>query len=109
MSEAKNEIRLDAIVSAYTGMTYQESVNHQVKWWAAGIPTHNPIGDECCPDFSCCQPQLLMGEAGRVAFLKAHESGDDETRHNMLMMCLGGLLSDKNVYIAGEDPEAKEH
>lgn len=109
MSEAKNEIRLDAIVSAYAGMTYEESVNHQVKWWAAGYPTHNPVGDECCPDFSCCQPQLLMGEKSRQAFLRVHVSGDDATRSQMLMMSLGAALSGENVYIAGDDPEASEH
>jgi len=97
---------VDVIVSAYSGMSYQESVDHQVKHWAAGIPTHNPIGDECCPDFSCCQPSLLMDGPARKRFLEAHLSGDDETRHNMLMMCLGGMLSeagaDEKVHLAGE-------
>ena len=104
-------VQVDAVVSAYAGMSYEESVTHQVKHWAAGIPTHNPIGDECCPDFSCCQPSLLMGEYARRKFLEAHLSGDYETRHNMLMMCLGGLLADAgaNAHIAGDDPEALEH
>lgn len=52
---------------------------------------------------------MLMGEKSRQAFLRAHESGDNETKSQMLMMSLGGLLSDRNVYIAGDDPEALEH
>lgn len=106
MSETND---FDAVVSAYSGMTYRESVDHQVKHWAAGIPTHNPVGDECCPDFSCCQPQLLMDEKTRQVFLAAHESGDHETRSQMLVMSLGAALSGENVYIAGDGPEALEH
>jgi len=98
---------VERIVSAYSGMSDRESVTHQVKHWAAGTPTHNPIRDECCPDFSCCQPSLLMDEPARKRFLEAHLSGDDETRHNMLMMCLGGMLSeagaDEKVHLVGED------
>jgi hypothetical protein len=27
--------------------------------WAQGRPYHNPVDDECCPDFSCCHPDLF--------------------------------------------------
>lgn len=27
--------------------------------WAQGSPYHNVIDDECCPDFSCCHPDLF--------------------------------------------------
>lgn len=27
--------------------------------WAMGTPNHNRIDDECCPDFSCCHPELF--------------------------------------------------
>ena len=104
-------VHVDAVVSAYAGMSYAESVTHQVKHWAAGIPTHNPVRDECCPDFSCCVPSMLMPEPARRRFLEAHLSGDEETRHSMLMMSLGGLLADAGakVHIAGDDLEALEH
>lgn len=96
------------IIDEYKGMNYQQSVDHQVKHWADGIPTHNPIGDECCPDFSCCNPSSLMDEGARKRFLNAHLSGDDETKSKMSLMCLGELLSDENVYIAGEDHDMPE-
>lgn len=38
---------------------YQERVRVQTLSWAMGRPYHNTIDDECCPDFSCCQPELF--------------------------------------------------
>lgn len=38
---------------------YRERVRAQTLSWAQGRPYHNRIDDECCPDFSCCQPELL--------------------------------------------------
>jgi hypothetical protein len=40
-------------------MSYQERVKAQTLKWAMGAPYHNLIDDECCPDFSCCQPDLF--------------------------------------------------
>lgn len=99
------------IINAYDGMNYKESVDHQIKHWAKGIATHNPIGDECCPDFSCCCPSLMMQERARKTFLEAHLSGNDEIRHDMLMMCLGGLVSESGIeaYVAGDDRESTNH
>jgi len=38
---------------------YQERVRSQTLSWAMGNPYHNNIDDECCPDFSCCEPDLF--------------------------------------------------
>lgn len=38
---------------------YQERVLKQAEAWLAGNPYHNFIDGECCPDFSCCQPDLF--------------------------------------------------
>lgn len=34
------------------------SVYKQLILWVCGKSIHNHITDECCPDFSCCEPQL---------------------------------------------------
>lgn len=31
----------------------------QMVKWAMGEPYHNRIDDECCPDFSCCRPDMF--------------------------------------------------
>lgn len=52
---------------------YQERVKAQTLAWAQGQPRHNNIDDECCPDFSCCQPDLFeQDEAERWAYYRKH-------------------------------------
>lgn len=38
---------------------YMDRVRAQMFSWANGKPYHDPINDECCPDFSCCFPSLF--------------------------------------------------
>ena len=38
---------------------YAERVRKQTFAWAMGLPYHDEVTDECCPDFSCCHPELL--------------------------------------------------
>jgi len=72
-------------------------------------PIHNETRDECCPDFSCCQPELLADEKTRRAFAEA----DDETRMSMLGMFLGAglgrLVEDGDVYLSGFDDPEKQY
>ena len=76
--------------------------DEQLARWVAGEPVHNPDRDECCPDFSCCRPELLAPEDVRRRFAAATEA----ERHEMLMMFLGGLLGAEGhgdrVHVAGE-------
>lgn len=44
--------------------------------------------EECCPDFSCCSPELLAPYRLRKEFFNYPES-----RHKMLMGFLGQLLA----------------
>ena len=37
---------------------YQQRAIDQGRLWVAGESHHNRIDDECCPDFSCCTPEL---------------------------------------------------
>lgn len=94
----------DEILAGYDGMTYEQSIKHQLEHWVAGTPTHNPIADECCPDFSCCNPASLLPQSARTKFSEAHLSGNYELCSQMLMMCLGGLVGDK-AHIVGDTPD----
>lgn len=33
--------------------------------WANGLPQHNSVDDECCPDFSCCFPGMYEEDSSR--------------------------------------------
>jgi hypothetical protein len=43
---------------------YQERVVAQTRRWVEGRAEHNRIDDECCPDFSCCEPRLYTQDRG---------------------------------------------
>lgn len=80
----------------------------QLDEWVKGNSIHDyDYGGEgqCCPDFSCCAPNLLAPEKARIAFRDA----SDEDRFKMLGYFLGaGLTSDEveappcTVYISGD-------
>ena len=78
-------------------------VEEQLAAWVKGNPTHNTIRDECCPDFSCCNPELLAPEEVRREFVEAGET----KRHEMLMGFLGAAFvaagTRDKTYIAGMD------
>lgn len=40
--------------------------NEQLELWVRGKSVHNDERDECCPDFSCCSPELLAPEHERI-------------------------------------------
>lgn len=73
-------------------MTYEE----QVQLWVDGNSVHD---GQCCPDFSCCRPELLAPKEERELFQQLHLTG--ESTMGMLGMFLGRSLEDKNIYIAG--------
>ncbi len=72
--------------------------------WANGISIHNTVEDECCPDFSCCQPKLQASEADRKAFAAANE----EQRESFLFGFLGKALEAKGVFIVNGKNELKK-
>lgn len=68
-------------------MTCQE----QLDLWVSGKSVHNPTRNECCPDFSCCQPRLQWPEAKRRQFAQAGR----RERDRMLFGSLYDLLKSK--------------
>lgn len=82
-------------------------LNEQLVKWRNGESIHDVEHNMCCPDFSCCQPQLLANKETREAFCRAEEIGDEETKIQILMTFLAAAVSDYNIYIAG-DTETKE-
>lgn len=76
--------------------------DEQLKLWLSGKPVHNKDRDECCPDLSCCQPELLACLEEREHFVAA----DSNERDRMLMMFLGramAAMSDAKVYVCGPE------
>lgn len=71
----------------------------QLRRWVAGDSVHNGLtrrDGECCPDFSCCMPQMAWPMEKRAAFQAAPEAD----RHRFLMSGLRDLVD--NTPDAGE-------
>lgn len=71
--------------------------------WVNGKPSCPNTSGECCPDFSCCRPNLLWEKKMRDKF----HTADQGTRHKMMMLALSALLEDaskKKVHITRGDP-----
>jgi hypothetical protein len=78
----------------------------QLEKWVQGESVHNTERDECCPDFSCCQPELLAPKVTREAFAKAYREGgaDSQIVSEMLIGFLAGFTG-KNVHVAGNQSD----
>lgn len=55
---------------------YRERAKTQCLQWAIGNPYHEPHNDECCPDFSCCYPDLFTEDDGERWATYRREYGD---------------------------------
>ena len=71
------------------GKTYRHRCRSQVELWAQGVSIHNTVDDECCPDFSCCKPQMKASDEERQTFLNANE----DERSLMCFKFLGTALA----------------
>jgi len=58
-----------------TRVRYCTAQFEQLRCWQAGQSMHDEITDTCCPDFSCCRPQLRWSRQQRKRFVDAVLSG----------------------------------
>lgn len=72
--------------------------DEQLEQWCNGVSLHNHERDECCPDFSCCNPASAAPMEQRILFRDR-----PELRDAMLMGFLGAALveCDKEAHIVG--------
>jgi len=100
MTEVSKKIQI-----LFSGMTEAESADYQLSEWVKGNSLHNPVRDECCPDFSCCCPDNKMDEDLRIKFNNAHKMGDTKTSGAILGMALTGITSEVrlNIHVTGEN------
>lgn len=61
----------------------------------------------CCPDFSCCKPELAVPLDVRRAFVE-HPENQDEMCQMFLRSALELMGRGKDIYIAGEQAGAEQ-
>lgn len=72
---------------------------------ALGVCKVNVFGHECCPDFSCCKPELLWPKDVRQSFYDAWKSGANVG--DFLSQAMSSLLDTETtpVHVAGLDKQ----
>lgn len=80
----------------------------QLELWLDGKSVHNIETDECCPDFSCCRPELLAPIEIREIFVKAYGQGNENVTNRLLMEFLDKSLKGYDFYIAGLEASRQE-
>ena len=81
------------------------SPDEQLKLWVNGTSVHNGktrSEGECCPDFSCCQPELLWPIEKRIEY----QTANGEAREKMCIGSLCGLMDFneiRKVHIIGKN------
>lgn len=77
---------------------YRRTCGEQLASWYVGKPIHNEYADECCPDFSCCHPEMLWPKEKREKFITSSHREQEE----MLVSELPAhpQVKDKNVHFA---------
>jgi len=94
------------IDSPFYGMTDEQSILYQLEQWAVGNALHNPIRNECCPDFSCCSDsKQMVPKEVRKQFYRAYKQRDHEIIMKMLSMMLSFAFPNANI-IDGEKKDA---
>jgi hypothetical protein len=67
----------------------QKSQIEQLELWVQGESVHTEI---CCPDFSCCRPELKASQEDRDLYFSAFKNGKNELCHEMEMGFLGKAI-----------------
>ena len=82
---------------------YEKRSDEQLKKWLDGESVCNKIDGECCPDFSCCKPQMKQPTEVRRTFFHASE----EVREQMLLSFFSASLAShpkvNEIYISGQE------
>ena len=81
----------------------------QLEAWQRGVAIHQVSnGGQCCPDFSCCRPELLAPQDVRDVFVEAYKQGHEDVTTRFLMTFLGNAFAESNIYIAGQEASRRE-
>jgi hypothetical protein len=67
----------------------------QLNRWLRGECLHLWMPPLCCPDYSCCEPELLAPLEERELYVQARNDGDVRTVERLDAMFLGRLIQAK--------------
>ena len=65
----------------------------QVNLWVKGHSMHNPVTEDCCPDFSCCIPSIETPLETKLQYQEALENDDEPAMRRLLFSFVTELLN----------------
>ena len=101
--------RIDERLEAHEQSEMDAAREEQLKLWVEGTPEHCDATGECCPDFSCCKPELLASEDERRVFAEAVATSNEDLKMQMLGNFLRRAFEKHRVHVAGEDTTGNIH
>jgi hypothetical protein len=87
------------------------TTDEQLTLWQQGTSVHmgdKKEGGQCCPDFSCCRPDIHTPQEVRDVYVVAFRSGNETVTMRLLGEFLGNALASRNVHIAGLEASRME-
>lgn len=76
-------------------MTAMIDIHGQVSAWELGVSIHLEDEHLCCPDYSCCFPELLACPETRERYARAWACEDLDTVNELDADFLGQLIDHK--------------
>lgn len=76
---------------------YEKRRDLQTLSWVNGKPYHNKTDNECTPDFSCCNKELLASSGERLIFLEAVKQRNQLTIEKMAQVFMERLAQFKGM------------
>lgn len=85
----------------------QNAINNrilmQLSQWVSGFSFHNGVDDMCCPDFSCCYPEIVTPLEKRQEFFKLYKEKGSEATIPMIAEFLKAVQG-QDIHIIGAEP-----
>jgi hypothetical protein len=69
----------------------------QLEMWVQGKPHHNYMDNCCCPDFSCCIPDLLQPVEVRKTFMAAWKQQNRQIVESMVFVFSDAQLTHEGI------------
>lgn len=88
----KDTLSIEEVEAGYKGLSREESIAYQLKYWVEGIPTFNPITEVDTPDFSSSYLELLAEHEVRKRFATAHNGNNRTVCNELLAIWLSNLV-----------------
>lgn len=85
------ELLLRELLQLSKSLGEDMTTERQLELWVEGQNIHNSKTDDCCPDFSCCQPDMEWEVENKILFAEAYVNQDLELVKKLMVKSIEAL------------------